>query len=94
MRSPPAFRCCWWASLAYLGALTISVVLTFARARYADILAQWGLPATEIQWLQGMPIQGYHLAAFAGLPLVLTLALTVAARRHFQRQAVDGTFSP
>lgn len=76
----------WWASLAYLGGLTASLALTFARARYADILARWRLPATEVQWLQGIPIEGYHLAALIGLPLVLTLALAVLSRRHFGRQ--------
>jgi hypothetical protein len=73
----------WWASLAYLGALALSVIATFARSSWLGILAQWGLPATELGWLEGVPLQGHHLAVLLGGPLVVTLGLTIRSRRHF-----------
>lgn len=73
----------WWAALIGLGVLTVSVVYTLGRTRYAHLLALWNLPATEIRWLQGIPIQGYHLAVFVGLPLALTVAVALVSRRYF-----------
>lgn len=73
----------WWGAMAYLAALACSVIVTFVRASWASILAQWNLPATELGWLDGIPLEGYHLAVLIGLPLVLTLGLAVVSRRHF-----------
>ncbi len=84
----------WWALLGYLGAAACSAVATFARTRYADILALASFPATELQWLRGIPLQGYHLAALIGLPPILSLALAIVWRRDLVRSATRGSGSP
>jgi hypothetical protein len=37
----------------------------------------------EMEALSGMPLQGYHLAAFFGLPLLLTAVVVLLSRRSF-----------
>ena len=76
----------WWASLAIFALITTSTLATLVGANYADILAVLAFPPTEIDILDGLPIQGYHLAALVGMPLVLTLATIVLSRRHFRAQ--------
>jgi hypothetical protein len=73
----------WWAALIYFLLLTISTVLTFASTTYAHLLAGLRFPPTEVDILQGVPLQGWHLALFFGLPLTLTLVAILRARRHF-----------
>jgi hypothetical protein len=74
----------WWSSLAYLGAMTLSVAITFGATSYPDLLAIANFPAREIEFLDGIPLQGYHLAVFFGLPLLATVILLAASRRHFR----------
>ena len=50
----------------------------------ADILSKLNFPPTEAEILQGMPLQGYHLAVLAGIPLLLTMGLLVLSKRHFR----------
>jgi hypothetical protein len=75
----------WWAALLYFSLLTVSTILTFAATTYAELLAAMKFPPTEVEILDGIPLQGYHLALFFGLPLVLTLVAILRARRHFAR---------
>jgi hypothetical protein len=80
----------WWGSLLYFGLLTSSLILTLVRSSYADILSIVQFPPTEMQFLGGLPVQGYHFAALAGLPLLLTLGAIVLARRHFKEDTAAG----
>lgn len=73
----------WWGSVIYWGLMTLSVILSFSRARYLDLLAQMRFPPTEIEFLDGLPFQGFHFALFFGIPLLLTLAVIVLSKRHF-----------
>lgn len=75
----------WWGALGYFVLLTASTIVTFALARYPDLLARMQFPPTEVEMLQGVPLQGFHLALFFGLPLVLTLVAILRARRHFTK---------
>jgi hypothetical protein len=34
--------------------------------------------------LQGIPLQGFHLAVFFGIPLLLTLGVIIFSKRHFE----------
>lgn len=73
----------WWGSVAYFGLLTSSLLLTFLRSSLSDILAGMKFAPTEIEALQGVPLQGFHLAVFFGMPLVVTLGLILFSRRCF-----------
>jgi hypothetical protein len=73
----------WWGSLVYLGLLTVSSILTLVRSSYAEILAVINFPPREIEFLDGVPIQGTHLAVFIGVPLLLTVAVIVVSKRCF-----------
>jgi hypothetical protein len=73
----------WWGSLAYWGAMALSVIVTFAATGYLELLALARFPATELEFLDGIPLQGYHLALFFGLPLLVTVGAIAASRRHF-----------
>jgi hypothetical protein len=33
--------------------------------------------------LQGLPFQGFHFAAFIGVPLLVTLGVIILSKRHF-----------
>ena len=81
----------WWVALTYFFLLTVSSVLTFLRSSYADILSGLRFPPTEIEFLDGVPLQGYHLALFFGVPLVATCCVIALSKRHFSEKypAVD-----
>jgi hypothetical protein len=73
----------WWGSMAYFGLMISSLLLTFLRSSLSDILAGMKFAPTEMEALQGVPLQGSHLAVFFGLPLVVTLGLLLFSRRCF-----------
>jgi multisubunit Na+/H+ antiporter MnhE subunit len=73
----------WWGSLIYFGVMTLSSITTLLKSSYAEILAVLNFPPSEIEFLDGVPIQGYHLAVFVGIPLLLTLGAIVLSRRYF-----------
>ena len=84
----------WWAALIYSALLTISLVLTFATSSLSEILAGMRFPPTEMEALQNVPLQGIHLAAFLGLPLLLTTISVVLSRRHFGDQPPEAQEPP
>ena len=73
----------WWGATLYFLLLTVSTLLTFATTTYADLLARMQFPPTEVEILDGVPLQGFHLALFFGLPLVLTLVAILRSRGCF-----------
>ncbi|MBN1877404.1 MAG: hypothetical protein JXA33_24490 [Anaerolineae bacterium] len=80
-------RWAWWGDMAYFGLLTISTIITLTCSSITDILSLTHLAPIERQALQGMPIQGWHIAVFIGLPLLLTWGLIVYAKRYFTRNS-------
>jgi hypothetical protein len=77
-------RWAWWGSIVYLSQMILSLVLTFSRASYADILAKMRFPPTEIEALRGLPLQGWHFAVFVGTPLLITLGLAIFSKQCFR----------
>lgn len=73
----------WWGSLIYFCLLTASSVLTLVRTSYLDLLAKMDFPPTEVEFLDGVPLDGWHLAAFVGLPLVLTVVAVLLSKQSF-----------
>lgn len=63
--------------------LSLSATVTFLQSSYLDILERMSFPATEMAFLDGVPLQGSHLAVFFGIPLLATLGVIILSRRHF-----------
>lgn len=73
----------WWGSLLFLGLLTLSALLTFSMTSYPDVLSLMRFPPTEMEFLDGLPFQGFHFAVFFGIPPLITLGLIVFSKRYF-----------
>jgi hypothetical protein len=73
----------WWGAVIFLGLFTFSTLLTFFRSSYSTILAGLAFPPREIEFLGGLPVQGYHFAVLAGIPLLITWGAAIFSRRHF-----------
>jgi hypothetical protein len=73
----------WWGALAYWTAMISSSVSTFATSRYLDILSVVKFPPTEVGFLDGLPLQGFHFAVFIGIPLLATLGVAILSKPHF-----------
>jgi hypothetical protein len=74
----------WWAALVTIGLLTLSLALTLVQTSYAALLATLQFPPREIEFLAGIPAQGYHFAILLAPPLLLTLVALLLARRQFR----------
>jgi len=73
----------WWASVILLGLFMFSTVLTFFRSSYSAILLGLAFPPREMEFLGGLPIQGYHFSILVGIPLFTTWVIAILSKRHF-----------
>jgi hypothetical protein len=73
----------WWVALIYFSLLAISLVLTFATTSFSEILTGMRFPPAEMEALQNVPVEGVHLAAFLGFPLLLTTIAIARSKRSF-----------
>jgi len=83
----------WWGSAAFYGLLAASWLVTFAQTSYAELLAWLQFAPTEMEALSGIPLQGYEIGLFVGLPMLACLAVILASRRHFGRSPAPATLS-
>lgn len=74
----------WWASVFLLGLFTFSTIYTFAKTSYPDLLTGLAFPVRELEILGGIPAQGYHFSILVGIPLLITLAIAIRAKRYFK----------
>jgi len=79
----------WWGGLACFALAIISLPWTFARLSWTEILASQAFAPLEIEALSGIPISGWHIAVFFAPPLLATLGLLLASRRHFGSRTQD-----
>jgi hypothetical protein len=77
-------RWAWWGGMLWWGWFSVAVVVSLARTTWLQLLAGLNLPPYEINFLDGIPLQGWHLALFFGVPLVATWGVMLAARKHFR----------
>lgn len=84
-------RWAWWGGLVYVGWLTLSWMLALIRSSYAELLVGLRFPARELDFLGGLPVEGYHLALLLGIPLLITWVLIAASRRHFGSQTASSS---
>jgi hypothetical protein len=75
----------WWGSVVYYAVLAATWLVTFARIPYADLLTWLQLPPLEREVLSGIPLHGYEIGLFVGLPMLACLGVILACRRHFGR---------
>ncbi|MGD2177825.1 MAG: hypothetical protein PVG71_08385 [Anaerolineae bacterium] len=76
----------WWGSLLYFGLMTVSLTVTLAISRWSDILTALGFPPFELEILRRVPLQGFHFAILAGVPLLLTMGAILRARQCFEAE--------
>ncbi len=74
----------WWGAVIFWGLFTFSTLLTFFRSSYSTILSGLAFPPREIEFLEGLPVQGYHFAVLVGIPLLITWGVAILSRRHFR----------
>lgn len=74
----------WWGSVIWLSLFTFSTVLTFCRYDYSAILSGLAFPPREMEFLGGIPVQGYHFSVLAGIPLFITWVIAILSKRHFR----------
>jgi hypothetical protein len=79
------WRWAWWGSAAFYALLAASWLVTFAQISYAELLAWLQFAPTEMEALAGIPLQGYEIGLFAGLPMLACLGVILASRRHFRQ---------
>ena len=73
----------WWGTLIYFITMSVSSTWSLLVSSWSDILSCLRFPPTEMDILQGLPLQGCHLAAAIGLPLLLTLGLIILTKPLF-----------
>jgi len=83
----------WWGSAAYYALLAATWIVTFAQTSYAELLAWLRLAPVEMQAMSGIPLQGYEVGLFAGLPMLACLGVLVASGRHFGQRMEKRTSS-
>ena len=76
----------WWGGLAFFLAAVVSLLLTFSPLSWAALLSAMAFPPLETQALSGVPASGWHIVAFLAPPLLATLGILLASRRHFGSQ--------
>jgi len=74
----------WWGSVILFGLFTFSTILTLFRSSYSTILSGLAFPPREMEFLRGLPVQGYHFAALVGMPLLITWGVAVLSKRYFR----------
>ncbi len=77
----------WWGSAAYYAVLAAAWIVTFARTPYAALLAWLKLPPTEMEILSGIPLRGWEMGAFVGLPMLACAGVVLGCRHGFGRRA-------
>ena len=84
----------WWGTVFALGILAITTIVTFINSSYATILDNMKFPSKEILFLENIPLQGYHFAILAGMPLLVTWILTIMLKKHFPKNESAESKSP
>ena len=75
----------WWGSAAYYAVLAATWLVTFAQTPYAELLSWLRFASLETKALSGIPLQGYEVGLFVGLPMLACAGVVLASRRHFGR---------
>ncbi len=74
----------WWGATILWGLFTSSLIITWLSTGYMELLAGLAFPARELDMLDGIPLQGFHLAILTGVPCLITWILAASAKRFYQ----------
>jgi len=74
----------WWGATILWGLFTLSLIITWLSTGYMELLAGLAFPARELDMLDGIPLQGFHLAILTGVPCLITWILAASAKRFFR----------
>lgn len=75
----------WWGTVIFFGLFTFSAILSFLRNSYLELLSILAFPPREIEFLEAMPIESYHLSLLVGIPLIITWIVAVLSKRYYKR---------
>jgi len=73
----------WWASLIYFCFFTISSIITLLLSDLSEIITLLNFPETETDALINIPLEGIHLSAIFGIPLIITVGVILFSRKYF-----------
>jgi hypothetical protein len=78
----------WWGATFLWGLFTLSLIITWLSTGYPQRLSGLAFPAREVEMLDVIPLQGFHLAVFTGIPCLITWIVVVSSRRYFHRSII------
>lgn len=73
----------WWGSILFFMILIVTLIMTFMSNSYSNMLARLKLPTTELNVFQRLPLQGFHIIIFFGIPSVAIGILVYKSKRYF-----------
>ncbi len=73
----------WWASVIYFSFFIISLIITLFSSNLTEIITILKFPPTEANALLNIPLESIHLSLIFGIPLILTIGLTIYSRKYF-----------
>jgi len=80
----------WWAALIYFTLLTVSVIMTFTRYNFYQIVSMMNLLEYEMEFLGKVTVlHDYCLVGLFALPLLLILGLLIYSRRYFVSEEIN-----
>ena len=74
------YRWAWWGALLLMTTLTTTLLMTLIQASYSEILNIMNIPPKELEFIGGIPLHGWNLAFFIGIPSLLTIILILKMR--------------
>lgn len=77
-------RWAWWGTTILWGVFTLSLIFAWGNTGYPELLSGLAFPARELDMLDGIPLQGFHLAILTGSPCLITWVLAASAKRFFR----------
>ena len=76
-------RWAWWGAMLYFFVWIVSLVITFLNNSFLDMLTILSFPAKEMSVFQRLPLHGYHIIIFFGLPLMVMIIIVYRSKKYF-----------
>jgi len=83
------YKWAWWGTMVWILLLTTSMLLSFLRTNWLELLAIIGFPAYEIDLLKAVPVTGWHLAILFGLPIMAIIFVISISKKHLYTGLCD-----
>lgn len=81
----------WWVAVIYFSGFVISALITLFLSNFSEIVYLLKFPATETNALINVPLEGFHLAALFGVPVIVSLGIIIFSKKYFSmaKNAID-----